>query len=84
MSDNAHTQAQFAEIQRSLGRIEGTVTAINDDIKTRVAEHDDLEERVRKIEARQSYAAGQGAVVGSLAGGVVGFLSSFVSRFMPS
>lgn len=78
MSDLDSIHVALREIQRSVGRIEGTVGEMKGSLDAREREHDQLAERVNKVENRQAYANGKSAVYGAAAGGVLGFLSKFL------
>jgi len=56
------------EIQRTLGRIESSIESLKDLVKAGNDDHDALERRVSKVEARQHWYSGAGAVLGALAG----------------
>lgn len=56
------------EIQRTLGRIEASIESLKDLVKTGNDDHDKLEHRVGKVEARQHWYSGVAATIGALAG----------------
>lgn len=79
MSDDlTHIHGALQAIQRSLGNIEGTVNGMKGALDAREEEHDQLAERVSKVENKQSYAAGRSTVYGAVAGGILGYLSKFL------
>lgn len=70
--------SEYAEIQRALGRIEATQTAMHEDIRDVKFEskdrHERLEKRVRSLEGWRWYVLGAVATVGALASCAFAFL----------
>jgi hypothetical protein len=56
------------EVQRSMGRIEGKLDAVLDQLKAHTDLHGRLEGRVRKVEGRQHWYSGAGAAIGLVLG----------------
>lgn len=57
------TDADTGHIQRSLGRVEGKIDLILDELKAVNDRHTALDSRVAKVERKQYWAAGVGAAV---------------------
>lgn len=78
MSDLAEIRDQLANIQRSLGRVEGTLAAVTRNMIRGTQRMDDHEARTTKLEHKQmrstGFAAGVAAVFGTAAG-IVGALT---------
>lgn len=59
----------FAEIQRSLGRLEGKLDRVVEEVKANNDNHTrndgDMDKRLRKVEGRQYYHSGVGMVLGA-------------------
>lgn len=60
--------SELAELQRSVGRVEGKLDAFIKQMATADDRATDLEVRTRKVEARQHWYSGAGAIVGLLLG----------------
>lgn len=56
------------EIQRALGRIEGQLGTFIDQMKVQDSRTTELEVRTRKLENRQHWYSGAGAIVGVILG----------------
>lgn len=56
------------EIHRSLGRIEGKVESIGDNVEEIKRDLESFERRLRKLEAKQHWYSGVGAGLGMIAG----------------
>lgn len=57
---------QIYEIQRSLGRMEGTLNEIKEDIKDGNVDNNDRDKKISKLEGRQNWAAGASFIIGSV------------------
>lgn len=72
-----------ADLQRDLGRVEGKldslIAAVRADITERKMRDRELDARIRKVENRQYYFMGGGAVIGAALGYVVQFVKGLVS-----
>ncbi len=66
--------SQEAEILRSLGRLEGTVDAIKEDVTEVMGTTRSLDRRLGKVEARINRGTGIVVGIGALAGGGVAAL----------
>jgi hypothetical protein len=62
--------SHIADILTRLGRIEGKIDSYNTAVATQKKDHDDLEVRTRKVENRQHWYSGAGAVLGAILGAV--------------
>lgn len=60
--------SELADLQRSVGRVEGKLDAFIDQMKVQDNRTTDLEVRQRKVENRQHYWAGAGTLVGAFVG----------------
>lgn len=60
--------SELAEIHRSVGRIEGKLDTLMDDLSGRDERTGRLEGRVRTVENRQHWYSGAGAVLGAVLG----------------
>lgn len=67
MNEAAFIRESLAEIQRSLGRIEGDVGALKIGAAERDKAHDDLRSKVSKIGNHQRFYAGGVAVIAFVA-----------------
>ena len=60
------------EIQRSLGRIESSIESLKEMVRVGNDDHDKLERRVSKVEARQHWYSGVAATLGAFVGLFIG------------
>lgn len=70
MSELAEIRTMLAEQNRSLGRIEGALSAVKEGQATDKEERGHLDRRLRKVENKQHWYAGLGSMLG-LIGGVL-------------
>jgi hypothetical protein len=83
MTMPTHIMGQLAEVNRALGRIEGTLAAVADDLKggsTRMDAHD---KRIGKIENGNHRAAGFSAGVGAVFGAAIGLVAQKLGWPLP-
>jgi hypothetical protein len=80
MSELAEIRAELRELNRTAGRIEGTVNGMSKQLDAQAADHESLASRVGKLEHGQSYSAGATSVIGSIAGMVGGAIATWVGR----
>lgn len=60
--------SELAELQRSVGRIEGKIDTFINQLKVQDERHGHLDTRVRKVEGRQHWYSGVAAAVGAALG----------------
>lgn len=72
-----------ADLQRDLGRVEGKldslIAAVREDIAERKVRDGEFDKRLRRVENRQYYFMGGGAVIGAALGYVAQFVKGLVS-----
>ena len=68
------------EVQRSLGRIEGSIEALREEIRERSARVDSIEVRVRSVEATQANSAGRHSMIGSATGFLGGIIAAYFGK----
>jgi hypothetical protein len=80
VSEFAEIRAELRELNRTAGRIEGTVNGMSKQLDAQASDHEALAGRVGKLEQGQSYSAGVTSVIGSIAGMVGGGLAAWLGK----
>jgi hypothetical protein len=80
MSELAEIRAELRELNRTAGRIEGTVNGMSKQLDAQALDHETLASRVGNLERSQSYSAGATSVIGSIAGMLGGAIATWVGR----
>jgi hypothetical protein len=80
MSEFAEIRSALAELQRSTGRIEGTLGGLTKGFEEFKTDHRKLAGRVLSTELSIAQSRGRNTILGAIGGGLMSVLVTFASR----